>query len=79
MLTGITATWCAGYTRCDHLVDRNDETALIDAVAGQQFRRSSDALRAAEAAFAISCDRRVRGARIQVTLRTARGDVVTVG
>ena len=79
MLTGITAYWHAGYTGYDHLIDSADEEALINSVAGQSFRCASDALRAAENAYAQSCDRRVRGARIQVDLRTARGDRITVG
>ena len=79
MLTGITAYWCAGYTGYDHLIDSADEEALVDSVAGQSFRRASDALRAAEDAYEQSCDQRVRGARIQVELRTARGDRITVG
>lgn len=79
MLTGIDAEWMAGYTGNDHLVNSGDEAAITDAVAGIEFRRASDALRAAERAWVQSCDRRVTTARIRVTLRTARGDIVTVG
>lgn len=79
MLTGISADWRPGYTGHDHLIDSADELAIVDAVAGQEFRRASDALEAASRAFARSADIRVRTARIVVTLRTARGDVVEVG
>ena len=79
MLTGITAQIRQGYTGHDHLIDSGDQTAILDAVAGQSFRRASDALKAASKAFAASCDRRVSTARIVVTLRTAQGDLVEVG
>lgn len=79
MLTGVRAEIRQGYTGYDHLIDSGDEAAVIDAVAGQEFRRSSDALKAAEKAFAASCHSRVRLARITVTLRNAYGDIVEVG
>jgi len=79
MLTGISAEIRRGYTGNDHLIDSEDETSAVSAVAGNQFRRASDARNAAEGAFLGSCDRRVRGARVVVTLRTARGDVISVG
>jgi hypothetical protein len=78
MLIGITAQWHAGYSGYEHLIDSADEAAIVDAVAGQTFRRASDALRAAKRAFEASADRRVRTARIAVSLRTARGDVVEI-
>ncbi len=79
MLTGISAAIRRGYTGADHLIDSSDEDAATSAVAGVQFRRSADAQAAADKAYCASCDRRVRTARAQVRLRTARGDVVTVG
>lgn len=79
MLTGIRAYTRDGYTGNDHLIDRADEAALMDAVAGQMFRRASDALKAAERAFCASADWRVHGARIQVQLRNSYGDIITVG
>jgi hypothetical protein len=79
MLTGINADIRHGYTGADHLIDSGDEVAVTDAVAGQKFRRASDALRAAEQAFQAKCDRRVRLARVVVRLRTARGDEIEVG
>jgi hypothetical protein len=79
MLVGIYGSIERGYSGYDHLIDSADESAVMDAVAGQSFRRSSDALKAAEAAFEKSCDCRVIGARIRVRLRTARGDLVDVG
>lgn len=79
MLIGISAGWRAGHTGADHLIDSADEAAMIDAVAGQSFRRAADALKAAETAFYQSCDRRCRTARIVVTLRTSRGDLVEIG
>ena len=79
MLTGVRAEIKHGYTGWDHLIDSQDESAAMDAVAGQSFRRSSDALRAASVAYRSVCDRRVRGARILVTLRGAYGDVIEVG
>ena len=79
MLTGIRAEIRHGHTGYDHLIDSADTSAATDAVAGIEFRRSSDALEAARRAYRASCDRRVSGARVQVTLRTARGDTTTVG
>ena len=79
MLTGISAEIRQGYTGHDHLIDGADESATKDAVAGVRFRRSSDALKAARKAFRESADRRVCTARIQVTLRTERGNRITVG
>ena len=79
MLTGIRAEIRRGYTGADHLIDGRDEDAATVAVAGRAFRRAADALAAAERAFEKSCDRRVSTARIQVTLRTARGDELVVG
>ncbi len=79
MLTGINADIRQGYTGHDHLIDSSDELAATNAVAGVEFRRASDALRAAETAYNDVCDNRVECARVQVTLRTARGDVITVG
>jgi len=79
MLIGVRAEIKHGYTGWDHLIDSQDEASAMDAVAGQSFRRSSDALRAASVAYRAVCDRRVRGARIRVTLRGAYGDLVTVG
>ena len=79
MLTGVRASIQQGYTGWDHLIDSEDETAAMNAVAGQRFRRASEALRAAERAYEASCDRRVRGARVRVTLRGAYGDIITVG
>lgn len=55
MLTGIRADWHADYTGNDHLIDSAVELAINDAVAGQEFRRCSDALHAAERAFRASC------------------------
>lgn len=78
MITGIKATICEGYTGWDHLIDDDDRTSATAAVAGIKFRRAADALRAADRAYMDSCDRRCSGAIVQVTLRTARGDVVTV-
>jgi len=79
MMTGISASIRLGYTGYDHLIDSSDETAATDAVAGQDFRRASDALEAARRAFRASADRRCACARVQVDLRTARGDRITVG
>jgi len=79
MLTGIESTIRSGHTGHDHLIDSIDRAAATDAVAGIQFRRSSDALLAAQQAYLDACDTRVRTARVQVTLRTARGDRITVG
>lgn len=79
MLTGIKAEIRHGYTGNDHLLDSSDTLAATDAVAGQEFRRATDALEAAQEAFELQCDRRVRGARIVVALRTAHGDRIEVG
>jgi len=79
MLTGITAHIHHGHTGADHLISSADATAAVDAVAGQRFRRASDALRAAHRAYSSSCDRRVATARVSVDLRTARGEMITVG
>lgn len=79
MLTGIAAEIRRGYTGNDHLIDSGDQEAVTSAVAGVSFRRSADALKAAQAAYWATCDGRVRTARVQVTLRTARGDTITVG
>jgi hypothetical protein len=79
MLTGIDVEIRHGYTGHDHLIDSGDELAVKDAVAGQSFRRSSEALRAAEKAFQASCDSRVATARLVVKLRTERSDLVEVG
>jgi hypothetical protein len=79
MYTGIEATIRRGYTGNDHLIDPNDEAAATRAVAGQSFRRKAEAIEAAEQAYLASCDRRVRTARVQVTLRDASGDEITVG
>lgn len=79
MLTGITAWWRAGYTGDDHLIDSRAEEAIERAVKGKTFRRSADALRAAEKAWAENADYRVRIARIQVALRTARGERIEIG
>lgn len=78
MLTGIRAQILAGYTGHDHLIDSGDEAAVMDAVAGQQFRRASDAASAARKAYYSSCDRRVAAAPISVELRNAYGDIVSV-
>jgi len=79
MYIGIEATVRRGYTGYDHLIHSSDEAAATSAVAGQSFRRTADALEAAERAYMASCDRRVRAARVQVTLRDASGDEITVG
>jgi hypothetical protein len=79
MLTGIRAHVHHGYTGYDHLIGSSDVLAATDAVAGQSFRRASDAVNAASRAFCKSCDRRVTTAKITVDLRTARGDLITVG
>jgi hypothetical protein len=61
------------------MIDDDDERAVQDAVVGREFRRSADALKAAERAFVGACDRAVRTARIRVVLRSARGDRVELG
>jgi hypothetical protein len=79
MLIGVKAEIGQGYTGWDHLIDSQDEAAATNAVAGQKFRRSADALKAAERAYEASCDQRVSAARIRVTLRGAYGDIITIG
>lgn len=79
MMTGVRAVIRRGYTGADHLIDQTAETAANDAVAGVKFRRASGALCAAEAAFLATCDRRVRTARIVVTLRGGHGDLIELG
>lgn len=79
MLTGITAEIRNGYTGADHLIDADDRAAATAAIAGKKFRRASDAIVVAGNAFLARCDSRVRTARVQVQLRTAAGDLVTVG
>jgi len=77
MMTGLTAEIRRGYTGHDHLITRADEEAATAAVAGIGFRRATDAQAAAERAFLGSCDARVRGARVVVTVRSARGATVS--
>ena len=79
MLTGITATIRSGYTGHDHLIDSEDRETTASAVAGVEFRRAMDALRAARAAYRASSDPRCHTARVEVVLRTARGDRITLG
>jgi hypothetical protein len=67
-----------GYTFCDHLITQSDRDAVASLV-GTPMRSATRAWAAAQRLYTDSCDYRVRGARIRVTLRTARGDEVTIG
>lgn len=79
MVTGVTAEVRKGFTGHDHLISQTDRDAVRRAVAGQQFPNATAAQKAADAAFQEVCDRRVALARVQVKVRSARGDVITVG
>ena len=79
MMTGINAQVAQGYTGHDHLISSCDTDAATNAVAGRRFSRALDAHRAACRAYLSTCDRRVRHARITVSLRGARGDVISIG
>lgn len=79
MMIGVRGDIANGYTGNDHLISPSARAAVMDAVAGIQFRRAADALRAAEMAFRASCDYRTTTARIIITLRNAFGDEIKIG
>ena len=78
MLVGVEAYVHMGYGY-EHLISQDDMTEATNAVAGVEFRRASDALKAAEDAFRDSVDTRAGYARISVILRGAYGDIIEVG
>jgi len=78
MITGIRAEIRRGYTGYDHLIDNGDEIDVINAIVGRQLRSCRDAAEKANKAFWSQCDRRVRSARIDITMRYENGREITL-